>query len=80
VLAATVPIAIVANAARIVGTGLLLQWVSGKEAQHLAHDVSGWAMIPLAAALFWLVLWYLDKLLPEEEVLDMAAVVREADL
>jgi exosortase len=80
VLAATVPIAIIANAARIVGTGLLLQWTTGKEAQHMAHDVAGWAMIPLAALLFWLVLWYLDKLLPEEEVLDMAAVVRKANL
>lgn len=80
VLAATVPIAIVANAARIVGTGLLLQWFLGKDSQHLAHDFAGWVMIPFAALLFWLVLWYLDKLLPEEEVLDMSAVVREANL
>jgi exosortase len=80
VLAATVPIAMTANAARIVGTGVALQWTTGNEAHHLVHDAAGWAMIPLAAALFWLVLWYLDKLLPEEEILDMAAVVREANL
>jgi exosortase len=78
ILASTIPVALVANAARIVATGLLLQVVSGQEAQHQAHDWAGWAMIPLAAALFWLVLWYLDRLLPEEEVLDMSAVVREA--
>jgi hypothetical protein len=30
--------------------------------------------------MFWLVLWYLDRLLPEEEVLEMSTVVRRAQL
>ena len=80
VLAAAVPIALVANAARIVLTGVLFQLFTAKDARLLAHDAAGWAMIPLAAALFWVLLWYIDRLLPEEEVLDMAALIREADL
>ena len=80
VLAAAVPIALIANAARIVLTGVLFQVFTSHDARLLAHDAAGWAMIPAAAALFWLLLWYLDRLLPEEELFDMAALVREADL
>jgi exosortase len=80
ILAATIPVALVANAARIVATGLLLPLMTTKEAQLQAHDWAGWGMIPLAAAMFWLVLWYLDRLLPEEEVLEMSTVVRRAQL
>ncbi|MEX2176838.1 MAG: exosortase/archaeosortase family protein [Pirellulaceae bacterium] len=78
-LLAVVPIALVANSARIVGTGLLLQ-VLPDESHALAHDFAGWVMIPLAALMFWGVLWYLGRLFSEEEVMDMASVVREAEL
>jgi exosortase len=75
---AIVPIAIVSNATRIVVTGLLFQFTTGKLAHDFAHDFAGWAMIPFAAALFGLVLWYLGKLFRVEEVLDMSAIVHEA--
>jgi exosortase len=52
-LIAAIPIAVVANAGRIVSTGLMLQIVSGKSAQRWSHDIAGWLSIPLAAALFW---------------------------
>jgi exosortase len=73
------PVALTANAARIVVTGLLYQYASTEAAKTFSHDVSGWAMIPLAAGLFALVLWYLDKLLPEVESVDLRALVRRVD-
>jgi exosortase len=73
-----VPIAILANAIRIVVTGLLFQYTSGETAHKFAHDFSGWAMIPLAAAMFWCVLWYLGRLIREEEVMEMSTLVRES--
>ena len=43
------------------------------------HDyVAGWGMIVLAAALFFCVLWYLDKLIREEGDADIASLVRQA--
>ena len=62
-----VPIALIANAMRIVATGLLYQWASGEAAQKFSHDISGFVMIPVAALMFWAVLTYLDRLFPEVE-------------
>lgn len=59
ILAATAPIAIVANVARIVVTGLLMQYISGETAAKFSHDFAGLAMIPLAASLLLLLYWFL---------------------
>lgn len=64
VLIATLPVAIIANVMRIVVTGLLYQYVSTDVGQKFSHDVAGFIMIPLAAALLWLFLVYLDRLFP----------------
>ena len=79
-LASVVPIALVANATRIVVTGLLNQWVSGEAAHTFTHDVAGYVMMPFAAGLFALVLWYLSKLVREVELVDVGDVVRREDL
>ena len=50
-LASAIPIALLANAARIVVTGLLYQYVSGEAAKKFAHDAAGWVMILFAAGL-----------------------------
>ncbi len=71
-----VPIALIANATRIVVTGLLYQHVSGEAAKKFSHDLAGWIMILYAAGLFALVLWYLGKLVREVEALGTDAVVR----
>jgi len=71
-----VPIALIANATRVVATGLLYQFVSGEAAMKFGHDVAGWAMILYAAGLFALVLWYLGKLVREVEPVRMDVVVR----
>jgi exosortase len=73
-LIAALPIAIAANVARVVITGLLYQFSTSQAARHFMHDFSGLAMIPLAAAMFWLFLMYLDRLFPEiEELSSLAA-------
>lgn len=66
-LAAALPIAIVANMARVVVTGLLYQLASSETALRFSHDLSGLVMIPFAAILFWLFLIYLERLFPEVE-------------
>jgi exosortase/archaeosortase family protein len=75
-LTTVIPIALVANAWRIVTTGLLYRYVSGEAAQRFGHDVAGWAMILLAAGLFALVLWYFKSLFRATEVPDIGDVLR----
>jgi exosortase len=79
-LASVVPIAIVANSARIVVTGLLYEYASTDSAKKFSHDFAGWAMIPLAAALFGFVLWYLSKLFREQEQLKLSEVIRRVEV
>lgn len=67
VLLAALPIAIVANVIRIVVTGVLYQFTTSTTAHRFMHDFSGLLMIPLAAAMFWGFLVYLDRLFPEVE-------------
>ena len=67
VLVAALPVAILANMARIVATGLLYQFASGEAAKRFSHDLSGVAMIPLAAVILWLFLVYLGRLFPDTE-------------
>jgi len=77
---AVAPIAIASNAIRIVVTGLLFEFTTSNLAHQFSHDFAGWAMIPLAAAMFGLVLWYLGKLIQVEEVLDVSAVLRDIQI
>jgi exosortase/archaeosortase family protein len=47
---AAVPIAIVANAARVAGTGLAAYWVSPAAAEGFFHTFSGWMVFVVATA------------------------------
>ncbi|MBA3640989.1 MAG: exosortase/archaeosortase family protein [Acidobacteria bacterium] len=47
---AAVPIAIIANAARVAGTGLAAEWVSPAAAEGFFHTFSGWLMFVVAFA------------------------------
>jgi len=61
VLAICAPaVATLANCLRITATGLLYQYASGETARAFSHDAAGWVTIPVAAGLFFLVLWFLD--------------------
>jgi exosortase len=72
-----VPVALLSNALRIVATGLLFQFTTGEVAHQFSHDYAGLAMIPLAGAMFAGFLWYMSKLICEEEVLEMSTLVRD---
>ncbi len=75
-LLSAVPIALLANAARIVATGLLYQCVSGEAGKRFSHDGAGWLMIVFAAALFGVVLWYLCRLVQEVELVEVGDIGR----
>lgn len=77
---ATIPIAIAANAARIVGTGLLFQATTDEWLRHMAHDAGGWLMMPVAAVLFWLWYSYLQILFPEDDEVNLSTLVRRVAL
>lgn len=79
-LVSVVPIAILANSARIVATGLLYQYASTEAGKKFSHDFAGWAMIPLAAALFGIVLWYLSKLFRVQEQVALRTVIRQVEI
>ena len=76
IILSTIPVALIANATRIVATGLLYQVVSFEAGQKFSHDVAGWIMIPLAALLFAGFLWYLERLFPEVEEFDVIELYR----
>lgn len=75
----TVPIALAVNAFRIVLTAVLQQYVSSEAAATFSHDLAGWLMIVVAAALFGLVLWYLGKLFRQAEVMDIRSIALGKD-
>ncbi len=70
-LVSVVPVALAANTARIVITGLLFQYVSSEAGQKFSHDFAGWMMILFAVALFGGVLWYLQRLFPEQQKMQL---------
>jgi exosortase len=63
IVAGAVPVALVANVARITVTGVLHATVGSRLANLIFHDLAGWLMMPLALALLWGELWLLSHLL-----------------
>ncbi len=76
-LLSALPIALVANSTRIVVTGLLYRWVSGDAAHKFTHDISGYVMIPYAAALFALVLWYCGHITREVQPVTAGEILHD---
>lgn len=71
-LCCVIPIALTANALRIVITGLLYLYVGNDETiQRFSHDSAGWFMIVIAASLFALAQLYLARLVRRVEVMRM---------
>ncbi|HJT31962.1 MAG TPA: exosortase/archaeosortase family protein [Pirellulales bacterium] len=79
-LIGVLPVAIVANALRIAATALLKVHGSEAVAERFAHDFSGWAMLPLALALMYLLLWYADGLLLASEAILPHQVITAASV
>lgn len=76
IVLAAIPIALVANMARIVITGLCYQWLTGEWARTFSHDMAGYFMILLAGALFFLLVRYLRALIQDAQTLDQVALRR----
>lgn len=76
-LASALPVAIAANCLRIVGTCVLSEMVSSEAAHRFSHDLAGVVMLPVAAVIFFLTLFYLDRLLKETPVIDSTAAFVE---
>ena len=74
---AILPITLVSNSVRIVSIGLFMQLGMDETARHLGHDLAGMLMIPLAAGLFALTLFYLDKLFPVVSSFDARSMMQK---
>lgn len=66
IIASAVPIALVANIARITATGLLLETTSSETAHAFFHDMAGWFMMPLALALLYVEMHVLSWIIIED--------------
>jgi len=64
-VASSIPVALLANIARIVMTGALHEMVGGHAATTFYHDLAGWVMMPLALVLYWIEIGVLSRILIE---------------
>jgi exosortase len=64
-VASSIPVALLANIARIVMTGVLHETVGAHASMTFYHDLAGWIMMPLALVLYWAEIMILSKLLIE---------------
>jgi exosortase len=55
IVASTIPVAILANGARVAGTGLAAEWFSPKAAEGFFHEFSGWIVFLFAFAMILVV-------------------------
>ena len=62
IVASAIPIALIANVARITATAVAHYALGSAAAKVVMHDLAGWLMMPLALALLWLELRYLALL------------------
>lgn len=74
ILLSAVPVAVLANVARITVTALMHQWAGRELADLVFHDLAGWLMMPFALAVLWAELWFLSRLLVEPKVRRPVAV------
>src|SRR5262249_60580008 len=64
-VASAIPVALVANIARIVMTGVLHETAGAHASMTFYHDLAGWVMMPLALVLYWVEIKILSRLLIE---------------
>jgi exosortase len=62
---ASIPIAVAANVARIVGTGLCVQYWDPVKAMGFFHEFSGWLMFLISMACLYLIHSLLSRFVPE---------------
>jgi exosortase len=64
-----IPVALLANVARITLTGVLHEKLGGQIADKFYHDLAGWLMIPFALVLYWCEIWIFAHILVEVEAM-----------
>jgi exosortase len=74
VVVSAVPVALIANIARITVTGILAETVGGPVADVVYHDAAGYLMMSFAALLIWVELLILSRLLVPVPATDDAAL------
>jgi exosortase len=68
-----IPVALLANIARIILTGVLHETIGGQIADKFYHDFAGWVMIPFALVLYWCEIWIFSHILVEVEATPVLA-------
>jgi exosortase len=54
IAASALPVAVIANVARVSATGVMYEVAGAKAADVFFHDLAGWLMMPLALGILWL--------------------------
>jgi exosortase len=75
IVASTVPVAILANGARVAGTGLAAHWYGAAAAQGFFHEFSGWAVFVVAFAMILLIQRLILRVAPARAAQPAAAIV-----
>jgi len=65
IVASAVPVAIIANAARVAGTGMMAQWIGPEAADGFFHEFSGWIVFLFAFVMILLIQRLITKLAPK---------------
>jgi len=65
IVASTIPVAIVANGARVAGTGMLAHWWGPQAAEGFFHEFSGWVVFIVAFALILALQKLIVRLAPD---------------
>jgi len=68
IVASTVPVAIVANGARVAGTGMLASWIGPAAAEGFLHEFSGWMVFVVAFVLILAVQRIIHRFWPDRSV------------
>jgi exosortase len=64
IVVSAIPVAIVANAARVAGTGMMAQWIGPEAADGFFHEFSGWIVFLFAFVMILLIQRLITKLAP----------------
>jgi exosortase len=72
IVASTIPVGILANGARVAGTGMAAHWYGAEAAQGFFHEFSGWAVFVVAFVMILFIQRLILRMAP-------AATVRAAD-
>lgn len=72
------PIAVLSNSLRIAGTGLCYEWFGKESSKAMIHDMAGFFVIFVAAAMMGGLVWFLSKIFVQVESTDLGSMVQAA--